>query len=269
MSFTLIHVAVALTTGFAAFVSVAFAIGYALIAIPILSLLIGTKTAIAIGLFFNVFTGAQFWFQRSYVSWPDAIAILPASLLATLVGLFLFFHVHETWLSSLLALYLIVFVGMHWLRPSARRTGREAPERPPVMAPILAGLLSGLFQGMVGIGGPPLATYLKTRHLHKHAFRATLMLCFFASNMLRVAGSLDLFQGEAFWGYVLPAIPFFIGGSIAGHRLPRVLSEKTFQYCVDVLLLLSAALLIGKSAPELLTLVHPAGKLGGPCLRLY
>ncbi len=59
MSFTLIHAVIALTTGFAAFVPVAFAIGYALIALPVLSLLVGTKTAIAIGLFFNVFTGAQ------------------------------------------------------------------------------------------------------------------------------------------------------------------------------------------------------------------
>ena len=123
------------------------------------------------------------------------------------------------------------------------------------MAPVIAGTLSGLFQGMLGIGGPPLATYLKTRRLGKHAFRATLMLCFFASNLLRVAGSLDLFQGGTFWGYVLPAIPLFIAGSLAGHHVPRLLSEKTFQYGVDVLLLLSAALPIGKSVPELLHLV--------------
>ncbi len=255
MSFTLIHVAAALTTGFAAFVSVAFAIGYALIAIPILSLLVGTKTAIALALFFNVFTGAQFWFERKYVSWPDAIAILPVSLLATLAGLYFFFHVHESGLSSLVALYLIVFVAGHWLRRGGGAPPQNAPGKPPVMAPIFAGLLSGLFQGMLGIGGPPLVTYLKTRHLHKHAFRATLMLCFFSSNMLRVAGSLDLFQGETFWGYVLPAIPLFIGGSLAGRHLPRILSEKTFQYCVDVLLLLSASLLLGKSAPELLNLI--------------
>ncbi len=82
--------------------------------------------------------------------------------------------------------------------------------------------LSGLFQGMLGVGGPPLATYLKTRRLTKHAFRATLMLCFFSSNLLRVAGSLDLFQGETFWGYVLPSIPLSIGGSFAGHHLPRL-----------------------------------------------
>ncbi|MGB8867908.1 MAG: sulfite exporter TauE/SafE family protein [Rhodomicrobium sp.] len=255
MDFTLLHAAIALTTGLAAFVSVAFAIGYALIAVPILSLLIGTKSAIAIGLFFNVFTGAQFWFQRKYISWPDAIAILPASLLATLAGLFLFFHMHEAGLSSLLAGYLIVFVGAHWLRPAAAPLRLQDASRPPMAAPIFAGLLSGLFQGMVGIGGPPLATYLKARHLHKHAFRATLMLCFFSSNILRVTGSLELFRGEPFWSYVLPAIPFFIGGSIAGHHLPRIMSEKTFQYCVDVLLLLSAAMLIVKSAPELLELV--------------
>ena len=77
MDFLAIHAAIALTTGFAAFVSVAFAIGYALIAI--MSLAVGAKAAIAIGLFFNVFTGAQFWFHRQYVSWPDAIAI-PAAV---------------------------------------------------------------------------------------------------------------------------------------------------------------------------------------------
>ena len=105
------------------------------------------------------------------------------SLLATLVGLFFFFHVQEAGLSGLLAVYLIVFVGTHWLRPAQR--GREAPETPPIMAPIFAGALSGLFHGMLGIGGPPLATYLKTRRLPKHAFRATLMLCFFLSNLLQ------------------------------------------------------------------------------------
>jgi len=156
MSFTLIHAAIALTTGFAAFVSVAFAIGYALIAIPILSLLIGTKTAIAIALFFNVFSGAQFWFERKYVSWPDAIAVLPVSLFATLVGLFFFFHVHETGLSSLVAIYLIVFVAGHWVRRGGAAESPDAPGKPPVMAPIFAGLMSGLFQGMLGIGGPPL-----------------------------------------------------------------------------------------------------------------
>lgn len=255
MSFTLIHAAIALTTGIAAFVPVAFAIGFALIALPILSLLVGTKTAIAIGLFFNVFTGAQFWFQRGCVSWPDAIAILPVSLLATLVGLYFFFHVHEAGLSSLLAVYLIVFVGTHWLRPSPPPREQEAPEKPPILAPVFAGALSGLVQGMLGVGGPPLATYLKTRRLTKHAFRATLMLCFFSSNLLRVASSFDFFQGETFWGYVLPAIPLFIGGSVAGHHLPRILSEGTFQYCVAMLPLVSAALLIGKSAPQLLNML--------------
>ena len=255
MDFLAIHAAIALTTGFAAFVSVAFAIGYALIAIPILSLVVGTKAAIAIGLFFNVFTGAQFWFHRQYVSWPDAIAILPVSLAATLVGLFFFYHVHEAGLSGVLAVYLIVFVVRRWLRPSRALGEGEARGKPPIMAPVIAGALSGLFQGMLGIGGPPLATYLKTRRLQKHAFRATLMLCFFASNTLRVGGSLDLFQGGTFWGYVLPAIPMFIAGSLAGHHLPCMLSERTFQYCVDAILLLSAALLIGKSVPELLHLL--------------
>jgi uncharacterized protein len=255
MTFTLVHAGIALTTGVAAFVSVAFAIGYALIAIPLISLLVGTKTAVAIGLFFNVFTSAQFWFQRRHISWPEAIAILPASLLATLAGLFFFFHVHEAWLSGLLAAYLIVFVVTHWLKGPPAHREQEVPRKPPILAPVIAGTLSGLFQGMLGIGGPPLATYLKTRRLPKHAFRATLMLCFFLSNLLRVAGSTGLFQGETFWGYVLPCIPLFIAGSVAGHHLPRLLSEKTFQYCVDAILLLSAGLLIGKSAQELLKLV--------------
>jgi uncharacterized membrane protein YfcA len=252
MSFTLVHAAIALTTGFAAFVSVAFAFGYALIAVPVLSLLIGTKAAVAIGLFFNVFTGVQFWFQRHDVSWPDAIAILPVSLLATVAGLFLFFYVDEAWLSGVLAVYLIVFVGTHWLRPPLPLE-QEVPAKPPLLRALAAGTLSGLLQGMLGTGGPPLVAYMKSRRLPKHAFRATLMLCFFASNLLRVAGSLDLFQGETFWGYVLPAIPLFIAGSVAGHYVPRLLSEKTFQLCVDVILLLSAALLIEKPVLVLLS----------------
>ena len=161
------HAATALTTGFAAFVSVAFAIGYALIAIPILSLVVGTKAAIAIGLFFNVFTGAQFWFHRQYVSWRYAIAILPVSLAATLVGLFFFYHVQEAGLSGVLAVYLIVFVVRRWLRPSRALGEGEARGKPPIMAPVIAGALSGLFQKVRGIGGPPLATYLKTRRLQR------------------------------------------------------------------------------------------------------
>jgi uncharacterized protein len=250
MTFTLVHAAIALTTGFAAFVSVAFAIGNALVSVPVISLFAGTKMAVAIGLFFNVFAGAQFWFYRQHVSWPDAIAILPVSLLATLAGLFLFFHVNEAALSGVLAVYLIVFVVRHWLRPAEEEPG--TPAKPSILAPAIAGTVSGLFQGMLGVGGPPLAIYLKTRRLPKDVFRATLMLCFFASNLLRVALSIDVFQGEIFWGYVLPSIPLFIAGSVAGHYVPRLLSEKTFQLCIDAILLLSAVLLIGKNAPDLL-----------------
>jgi uncharacterized protein len=250
MTFTLVHAAIALTTGVAAFVSVAFAIGNALISVPVIGLFAGTKMAVAVGLFFNVFTGAQFWFYRRHVSWPDAIAILPVSLLATLGGLFLFFHANEAGLSGVLAIYLVVFVVRHWFQPP--RDEPEAPAKPSILAPVIAGTISGLFQGMLGVGGPPLAIYLKKRRLPKDVFRATLMLCFFASNLLRVGLSVDIFEGEVFWGYVLPSIPLFIAGSVAGHYVPRLLSEKVFQYCIDVILLLSAALLIGKSVPELL-----------------
>ena len=253
MTFTLVHAAIALTTGFAAFVSVAFAIGNALISVPVISLFAGTKMAVAVGLFFNVFTGAQFWFYRHKVSWPDAMAILPVSLLATLAGLFLFFRVNEAGLSAALALYLVVFVVRHWLRPADREP--EAPAKPSLLAPVFAGTVRGLFQGMLGIGGPPLAIYLKTRRLPKDVFRATLMLCFFASNLLRVGLSVEIFEGEVFWGYILASVPLFIAGSAAGHYLPRFLSERVFQYCIDAILLLSALLLIGKSAPDLLAAV--------------
>jgi uncharacterized protein len=250
MTFTLVHAAIALTTGFAAFVSVAFAIGNALISVPVISLFAGTKMAVAVGLFFNVFTGAQFWFYRHKVSWPDAMAILPVSLLATLAGLFLFFRVNDAALSAALAAYLVVFVVRQWLRPAEPEP--EAPAKPSLLAPVAAATLSGLFQGMLGIGGPPLAIYLKKRKLPKDVFRATLMLCFFASNLLRVGMSIPIFEGEIFWGYVLPSVPLFIAGSIAGHYIPRLLSERVFQYCIDAILLLSALLLIGKSGPQLL-----------------
>lgn len=103
----------------------------------------------------------------------------------------------------------------------------------------LAGLSGGVLSGIIGIGGPPVITYLNAQHLQKAVFRATCVVTFLVFDILRL-GSYS-YQGlmtlqTALTGLTL--LPAFIAGTALGLRLHPLVPERPFQIGVRILLML-------------------------------
>ncbi len=206
-----------------------------LIAVPLVSLLLGVKEAVTLVLIFQVLMG--FLLIRSYrdIAWK-AVGLLGVGLIiGSVIGAVSLVLVKESILRLILAAFIFLFlVKTFFFNDLSFKKGGG------VLGSI-AGALGGLFHGMIGTGGPPFVMFLSEIKMEKAAFRATLILLLFACNVLRVIvyGSMGLFT-EPILEASLPALPFFGVALVAGHRIHHLISEKVYRYSVYTLLFVAA-----------------------------
>ena len=207
-----------------------------LIAVPLVSLLLGVKEAVTLVLIFQVLMG--FLLIRSYrdIAWK-AVGLLSVGLIiGSVIGTVSLVVVKESILRLILAAFIFLFLAKtFFFNDLSFKKGSGG------MLGGIAGALGGLFHGMIGIGGPPFVMYLSEIKMEKAAFRATLILLLFACNVLRVIayGSMGLFT-EPILEASLPALPFFGVALVAGHRIHHLISEKVYRFSVYTLLFAAA-----------------------------
>ena len=111
----------------------------------------------------------------------------------------------------------------------------------------LAGLLGGLLNAMMGGGGPAFILYLKDHAIQSSAFRASIIAMLMISNIPRAVGAVS--TGLLTWDlFVLSlyAFPPFLLMLYLGQKYHDKIPQKAFFIAVELLLALSAVLLIGK-----------------------
>lgn len=108
-----------------------------------------------------------------------------------------------------------------------------------------AGLVSGLLAGLFGTGGPPVIVFLKSYHLDKSAFRATILWFFLLMSVVRGGAYL---RAAVLAGDELRAALWLLPGSLAGTVLGSFvhhrLSEHVFARIVSILLMILGAVLL-------------------------
>ncbi len=164
-----------------------FGFGDALVAMPLLSLLIGPQAATPLFAVTSPLVGAMILSQdRGSVRWRAAGRLLLAAALGTPVGVALLAVASPKMLSVILGLSL-VFVGGWGL---LRRGGGEEAE-PWLVSPHWAwpfGLLSGVLGGALNATGPPVVVYAAGRAWSPAVTRATLQGFFLPISVL-ITGS--------------------------------------------------------------------------------
>lgn len=212
-----------------------FGFGGGLIAVPLVSLLLGVKEAVALVLIFQVLMG--FLLIRCYrdVSWKTVKLMAFGLILGSLVGTVSLVMVKESVLRLILAAFIFLFLVKTFFFNDLtfKKSGGVLGG--------MAGALGGLFHGMIGTGGPPFVMYMSEIKMEKTAFRATLIVLLFSCNVIRVIayGSMGLFT-ESVLKTSLPALPFFLVALVIGHRIHHLISEKAYRYSVYTLLLAAA-----------------------------
>jgi len=204
----------------------ALGFGDALIAMPLLAMVVGMRTATPLVAFaastiaITIMLGG--WRR---VDFGTAWRLIVSSLVGIPIGLFFLKAAPEVIVQAILGLVLIVFGSYSLLKPNLLALRGERLS-------YLFGLAAGILGGAYNANGPPVVIYGALRRWPPERFRATLQ-CYFVPTGLTILishGLAGLWNPTVLrlYAYALPVImlAIFLGGrlnkAMAGGRFNRV-----------------------------------------------
>ncbi|MBP0443911.1 TSUP family transporter [Roseomonas sp. SSH11] len=190
--------------------------GFAIIAVPLLSLALPPLLAVALAAGLQLLGGLMDLPQASRsCHWPSVRWLLAGALLASPLGTLLLAWLPADWARLALA----AACGAAVLALASGFGFRHIPGRAATAG---AGVLSGLFNGLAAMPGPPALAYYLALPLAPAQVRASL-IAFFAFSAMASTASLTVI-GAIGWRellLVLAGLPLMIGGSRLGAALFR------------------------------------------------
>lgn len=228
----LIIFAASFTQGFSGF-------GFALVSIPLLSLVIDIKYAIPLGALCGLVVNIYLAFQlKDHIKYFELKKIIWGSVIGIPIGVFVLSAADQTVLKMLLGIFILVFVLI-------TITGIIKPKEFSSNWGYLAGLLSGLFGGAFNTNGPPVLIYFYLKGWDKLKFKGQITGFFIITSLVIVASHLaaGLTTPRIFidFLYLLPAV---LLGIFLGTKLFERISSALFNKVVMFFLLVVAIYLI-------------------------
>jgi len=240
-----IVVAVAVVVLVSALLQAAVGFGFALIAVPLLMLVISAQTAvICVFLLASVASVLTLRAARSAVNIAEAKRLSIGAVLAMPLGVVLLISASSSVLRLLLG--FVTIAAALWML-----FGHESPavdHVPSASLGFVAGAISGVLNTALSTNGPPLVVYLRHRGLSPQAFRSTISVVFTVSNLfglvfLAVGGAI---HREALV-LALVAAPFNVAGWLVGNAWAKRIAPHHFDRVVDVALLTSGVVVIARA----------------------
>jgi len=229
----------------AGFVMSAAGFGFALLAVPLLSLVIPPQTAVVVVLLHatlsSLVTAAH---RRGDVDRVEATRLSLGAVVAMPLGALVLVTASAAGLR--LALGVVTCSAAVFLLLPTTRARPDLVVRP--WATYAVGAVSGVLNTALATNGPPLVVYLRARGLGVATFRGTLSVVFVVSDVVGLAilvptGAVHAAAVRYFALTLAPAAVGWAVGSAAASRL----RHHHFARMVDVLLLVSGALAIAKA----------------------
>ncbi len=218
--------AVAAVLFLATLVRSTFGFGEALVAVPLLALVIPVKTAAPVAALVSITVAAAVVLQDwRHVRIKSAAWLVGPTLAGIPLGLLLLTRVPEPLVKGVLAIVIIAF-SVHAMRASRQhlKTDRFA---------WIFGLAAGILGGAYGMNGPPLAVYGSLRRWPPAEFRATLQGYFLPASAAGMAGywMLGLWTPTVTRLYLV-SLPGVVGAILAGRLLNQRMSPQSFASAV-------------------------------------
>lgn len=229
---------------FATLVQSTFGFGQAIIAVPLLALLIPIKIASPLIVLLSITIGAvvvmQDW-RKVHLS--SVVWLLVPTFLGIPLGIALLASSHPHLLKALLAIVIVTFAANSLLGKKPPALSKDS--RPWLLG---CGFFAGVLGGAYGMNGPPVVMYGAMRGWSPQHFRATLQGYFLISSLVALTGYwfAGLWVAAVTRDYLislLVTIPAIFLGRALNHRL-RGDAFLKYAYaglvCIGVLLLIQA-----------------------------
>jgi uncharacterized membrane protein YfcA len=212
----------------AAFVRSVLGFGDAVIAMPLLAVVVGLKTASPLVAFMgptiSILILARGWRR---VDMRSASRLIAASVLGIPIGVYGLTRLPEEPLKIALGVLVLIYGVFGLARPGARIKNEKA------WLPWLVGWSAGVLGGAYNINGPPVVAYGMLRGWPPESFRATLQGYFLPTGLAILAGHglAGMWTGEVLRSY-LYSLPGIVLGVVLGGLLNRKLTHAPFAKLV-------------------------------------
>jgi uncharacterized membrane protein YfcA len=206
--------------------------GFALIATPLVAVLVGPKEAVVGLTIVGPVLTTQLWLRdRGSVDRGAVGLITVAALVGMPIGILVLTRADERTLTALIALAVIAFALLLW-------RGLRVPARPATDA--VAGFTAGVLSTSTGTSGPPIVIALSAKEMPPVPFRATISVIFLIqSGVALLAFALARqFDLDAVL-VALAGLPGVLLGAFVGERGFRRLDPVAFRRVVLAMLLTS------------------------------
>jgi uncharacterized membrane protein YfcA len=228
LSIVFLSVLVSTMTGF----------GAALLAMPLLSAIIGIRQAAALVVTVSLLQGlVMIWKYRSSFQPLEMRRLLTGGFLGIPVGVFVLSTVEERLVLTFLGILVIGYVLYMFM-------SRPHPSIDPKWA-LIFGFLGGGLSGAYNSYGPPIVVYGNLRGWESEPFKYNVQLFGVLNSPVVIAA--HLWQGhytELVWHYVLWSLPLIIVALLCGFYLESFIKRDLFQKMVYGLMLIMGVMMI-------------------------
>jgi uncharacterized membrane protein YfcA len=231
-----------LSVFFIAFMRGAFGGGFAIVGIPMLSLVMDPLTAGAMlaPLFVAMDIFAIRYWKPSTWSKPDLAILVPSLAVGICLGFLTLRAIDPRAVAVVMALITLTFTALWFL------SGGQVSVRPrSTVKAIVAGVSSGVTTMTAHSGGPPLAMYLLPLGMAKEIYAGTTSLFFTAGNAMKVGPWLFLAKpANSVWSLIGICVLTVPLGIWAGWTLHQRLDQRQlYRACYGLLVVTSFKLL--------------------------
>jgi uncharacterized membrane protein YfcA len=224
----------------AAFVRSALGFGDAVVAMPLLAMVVGLKTATPLVAFMgptiSLLILAKGWRAGDMRA---AAKLIVASCLGIPLGVYGLARLPEEPLKIGLGALILLYGLFGLARPSVRIKNEKA------WVPWMVGWTAGVLGGAYNTNGPPVVAYGMLRGWPPERFRATLQGYFLPTGLMILAGHglAGMWTGEVF-RYFLFSLPAIVLGVFLGGLVNRKLTQNVFAKLVYGFLIAMGAVLL-------------------------
>lgn len=237
----------------------AFGFGEALIAVPLLALVIPVEVATPLAVLFSIMVAvviiAQDW--RS-IHFGSAGRLVASTFFGIPLGLLMLTRVPEPLIKGVLAVVIIAF-------SAYCLAGRGQAELRDDRSAWLFGFVAGILGGAYGMNGPPLVVYGALRGWSAGHFRATLQGYFLPASLIGLAGYAlaGLWVAEVNHYFLIALVPALVA-ILLGRALNRRLEDRAFLRYVHVGLIVVGLVLLVQSfwGPSVTPATETSASLG-------
>ncbi len=216
--------------------------GEALIAVPLLALLMPVEQAAPIAVLVSITIAVIILLQDwRYVHFQSAGRLIVSTLFGLPVGLLLLKFAPEAIVKGILGAVIFSFSAYMLLK---REVGEVKDDRLAWLFGFQAGVLGGAY----GMNGPPLAIYGALRRWRPEHFRATLQAYFLPASIAGMAG----YWIAGLWTMAvnqiyLESLPAVVVATLAGRAISRFIPANWFTSAVHICLMAIGVVLLIQS----------------------